>query len=130
MHICPITVTYCPLVKKIVFERESEGGRSIVVRKSVRGLVFVIVYSLSHPKVVFAREREAGSLVEQWGLAGSGWPAASSWQPLLAHQRRRIKDFYIVFCKKQKQELGKASDFWVHNGSQPVTRAEPEREHS
>ena len=49
---------------------------------------------------------------------------------MLAHQRRRIKDFYIVFCKKQKQELGKASDFWVHNGSQPVTRAEPEREHS
>ena len=91
--------------------------------------VFVFVFWLSHPKVVFAREREAGSGVE-WGLAGCGWPAASSRQPLLAHQRRRIKDFYIVFCKKQKQELGKASDFWVHNGSQPVTRAEPEREHS
>ena len=99
MHICPITVTYFQKVNKSLLIGKVRDA-IVVRRRSVRGLVFVIVfvfvflYWLSHAKVVFAREREAGS-----GAVGPRWERLAGCQQSAAiacTSRKEIK-FYLYF---------------------------------
>ena len=57
----------------------------------------------------------------RWG----GWPAASTRQPLHIEEGDQVLN---SICTKEQPLEG--SDFLHQDGSKPVTRAEPKREHT